>query len=146
MKHKQLGFTLIELMIVVTIIGILVTIAIPSYRDYGVRATRSVGHAELLKAVSRQEQYFINNKSYTADLTALGYPASPYYINDQGQAQATATNSVYAITATSASSNEFTVTATPQNGQVDDDECGSLSINQYGEKTETGTNDSSDCF
>ena len=71
MNKKQGGFTLIELMIVVTIIGILASIAVPAYRDYTVR-TR-VGECATTFSILKTETsiYFSENGTMPADLTAL---------------------------------------------------------------------------
>ncbi len=78
--RKQHGFTLIELMIVVLVIGIIASIAVPSYRSYVLRAQRSDATAALLRARSAQEKFFLQNQRYMtlADLTALGLNTSEH--------------------------------------------------------------------
>lgn len=68
MKDANKGFTLIELMVVVTIIGILAAIAYPSYIEYIQRAYRAEGQALLTDLAARQERYYAQNNIYiTAD-------------------------------------------------------------------------------
>ncbi len=75
-KVNKNGFTLIEVLIVVAIIGIIAAIGYPSYTNYLHKAGRSEASALLLEVMERQEQYYRNNISYTTDLTALNYPAT----------------------------------------------------------------------
>jgi type IV pilus assembly protein PilE len=63
-REIQAGFTLIELMVVVAIIGILAAVAMPSYRQYVVRASRVEAQAELLQLAALQEKIFLNSNSY----------------------------------------------------------------------------------
>ena len=63
------GFTLLELMIVVVIVGILAAVALPSYRKYIVRSARIAAQTELLELASQQEKIFLNLNSYTPCVT-----------------------------------------------------------------------------
>ena len=76
-KFIQKGFTLIELMIVVAIIGILAAIAIPAYQDYTIRAqvTEGLGLASAVKA--NVAEYYANNGVWPADLPTLGVTTVP---------------------------------------------------------------------
>jgi type IV pilus assembly protein PilE len=70
------GFSLLELMIVVAIIGILGAIVYPSYQDSVREAKRSEAIAELQKLIAAQERYFLNNREYANNLTLLGLTES----------------------------------------------------------------------
>jgi type IV pilus assembly protein PilE len=62
--RKQLGFTLIEIMIVVAIIGILSAIAYPSYKTYTVKSNRAAAQAFMLNVANREEQYLLDARDY----------------------------------------------------------------------------------
>ena len=66
------GITLIELLIVVAVIGILAAVAYPSYEAYIIRSNRSAAQQLMLKIASREEQYRLDAKSYTATLGGTG--------------------------------------------------------------------------
>jgi type IV pilus assembly protein PilE len=72
MKDRANGFTLIELMITVTIIAILTMVALPSYRNYIIRANRAAAQAEMMAIANREEQYLLSNRAY-ADKATLAY-------------------------------------------------------------------------
>ena len=88
-EKKNSGFTLIEVLIVVAILGILMSIAVPAYSEYIRRAHRAAAQQFLLDVAQRQEQYLLDNRQYATVLGAgaggLGMvvPAdiSPYYNN-----------------------------------------------------------------
>jgi len=67
------GFTLIELMIVVVVIAILASIAIPSYREYVLRSNRRAAQATMMELVTRQHQIFAANREF-ADETTFALP------------------------------------------------------------------------
>ncbi len=131
------GFSLIEMIIVVAIIAIIAAIALPSYEGYILRTNRAVGKAEVMKVAARQEQYFVNNKSYTTDLTQLGYP-STYYVTDNGDAQSGSSGSIYRITLAADTAFDYTVTATPQGRQTKDSDCGAVAVDEQGKKYQNG--------
>ena len=81
-KHG-VGFTLIELMIVVAIIGILAAVAYPSYQDHVRKGNRAAAQAFMMEVAQRQQNHLLNNRSYATSLSDLGLtlPAdvSPFY-------------------------------------------------------------------
>ena len=76
MKAMQKGFTLIELMIVVAIIGILAAIALPAYQDYTIRSQVSEGPTLSEGVKLAVAEYYANNGSWPADNTAIGYTST----------------------------------------------------------------------
>jgi type IV pilus assembly protein PilA len=77
MKTIQKGFTLIELMIVVAIIGILAAIAIPAYQDYTIRAQVSEGMTLASSVKASVSEFFADRGTWPADLTDLGIDNAP---------------------------------------------------------------------
>jgi type IV pilus assembly protein PilA len=77
MKSTQKGFTLIELMIVVAIIGILAAIAIPAYQDYTVRAQVTEGMNLASPVETGIAEYFANTGSFPTALSSVGISSSP---------------------------------------------------------------------
>ena len=143
MHHKrgrhQAGITLLEMMIVLVIVAILVAVAYPSYQDHIVRSNRAVGASTLLEVAARQEQFFANNASYASTTVQMGYPAA-YHVDRDGE-QGTAATSIYLITVANVSSApalDYTLTATPQNWQTRDTDCGNLTLNDRGVKGQSG--------
>jgi type IV pilus assembly protein PilE len=123
MNRRQFGVTLLELMIVVGLIGILAAIAVPSYRGYVLRAQRTDATAALLRIAAAQEKFYLQNNTYTNNLTLLGVPNTEhgwYSLNMNN----TATTALFTATATA-------VAAGPQNR---DTECRSFTINQTGQR------------
>jgi len=145
-KHIQAGFSLIELMVVVVVIAILASVAVPSYTNYVTAARRQGAVQEVLTIASRQEQHFLDNKGYATTLTGLGYSAQPIGTDDSGTYVAAAsTDALYtfAITSTTASTSgtirAYTISAIPKGSQLArDTECATLTLNQAGVKTADG--------
>ncbi len=129
MKRTERGFTLIELMIVVAIIGILAAIAYPSYDEYVKRGNRTEGQALLSEAAARQERYFGQNNAYItsdADITKLGLRNG-----------STSETGKYTLSVgTSNGDGGYTLTAEQQFG---DTKCGNLTLNALGAKDRTGS-------
>lgn len=69
------GVTLTELIVVVVMLGIIVTVAYPNYRDFVARAKRNEARAALLQIATNQERFYLNNDTYTLDLATLGVTA-----------------------------------------------------------------------
>jgi type IV pilus assembly protein PilE len=127
-RRRMGGVTLIELMIVITILGIMAAIAIPAYRGYSERAQRTEAKNALMVLVTNQERFRLTNNTYTNDLTALGFPGG------------CTENCVYTIDFTVAPDTlSFTARAQPTAGggtngvnQTRDDACSWFTINARG--------------
>lgn len=119
--RRSRGFTLIELMIVVAIIAILAAIAYPSYTDYVKRGNRAAAQTYMLDLAQREQQYFLDTRSYTdsvADLVATPSSVSNFY--------------TVTIALNDGLPPGYTITATPIGNQVSD---GNLTIDNTGQKT-----------
>ena len=74
MLTKNKGFSLIELMIVLAIIGILAAVVMPGYRGYVLEGQRADMQGKLLSIIELQERYYIDNFTYANDMAKLGFP------------------------------------------------------------------------
>ncbi len=114
MYRKMQGITLLELMIVVVIIGILAAIAYPNYRDFTARAKRNEAKAALLKIATNQERFYLNNNTYTTDMTNLGFSGAGAVITD---------STTYSVSVTTADASDFTAVATYQRADNEASKC-----------------------
>jgi len=146
MCKKMKGFTLIELMIVIVIVAVLLTVALPSYQQQVRKTRRSLGRSELVQVMARQEQFFLDHRRYASELTDLGYPASPYAIDtDSNDQPATAPDRIYLIDL-STQPNSFTLYAIPQLSQSRDVVCGTLSLTSIWLRAVTGSGSAAECW
>ncbi|MBA6391651.1 type IV pilin protein [Colwellia sp. BRX10-3] len=118
------GFTLVELLIAVAIVGILAAVAFPSYTDFVSRSNRTEAQRELLRIANMQEQFYVDTRAYTADMTKLGLGKDPFITE----------NSYYSIDAELANGG-FVLTATALEPQKSNDSsCQTLSVSETGKK------------
>lgn len=126
---KQQGFTLIELMIAVVIVGILAAIAYPSYTEYVLKSNRAEGKAHLLEAMQAQERHYSQTMSYQDDITKL-----------VGVSVASTTNkyrlSIEKCTGAADVKRCVLLQVTPERADPD---CAILSLDSRGAKAATGT-------
>ena len=114
------GFTLIELMIVVAIIGILAAIAFPSYQNYVTKTRRADAQAALTGFATAMERYYTDNRNTylgAADGANTGAPASTLFPSEAPLDGAT---KFYDLTIASATRNSYTLQASPKNAQAGD--------------------------
>jgi len=120
------GFTLIELMVTLAVVGILLAIAVNTYSGQVIKTRRADGKIALTRTAERLEQCFPDANTYVGCVT---FPeASP--------------EGYYSVTAVVAASN-YTLTAAPQGPQADDALCASLTLTDLGTKSATGSSPTS---
>lgn len=137
-QRRESGFTLIELMITVAIVGILAAIAYPSYVAYTIRSNRAAAKAFLLEVSNRQQRYLLDARSYAADMATLQMTAPAdvsrnYTITTEPKAGTTPPG--------------FVAKAVPAGAQATRDaRCGTLTIDEAGSKTASGSDGAAKCW
>lgn len=148
---KSKGFTLIELMIVVVIVGVLAAVAIPAYRSFVLKSHRSDAINGLLDAASRQARYYTTYNQYATAMSgsasSLGYAADPNPVPST-------TNTYYKVSivpssvtqATASAPAAFQLQAVPNGTQANDTSCGTFLYDDLGRKTVSGTGTVASCW
>lgn len=124
----QRGFTLIELMIAVAIVGILASIALPSYQDYVRKGRRADAQAFMHEVASRQQHFLVDRRMYADTLGKLSLPPSSIPSSVSLHYNITLTNVINDVQPMG-----FTLQAAPIGGQARDT-CGTLTLNAQGAK------------
>lgn len=151
------GFTLMELVIVVAIIGILAAIAFPSYSAYMLRSNRTVAKTYVSDLLSRQESFYSDRKRYAASLSEL-FGAGPNVLGIDREGRVSATGTIYNISigtdgttcpaaataAPAAPARAFRIFAVPVGRQTGDARCATLCISSAGYRGASGT--ATDCW
>ena len=119
------GFTLLELLIVVTVVSIIMSLGAAGYRQYITKANRVDATSLLLRVAAAQERHYLERNTYPIDLAALGFP------------EARSEKGYYALTIAPALGGlavgyTATATAVADESQDDDDKCEEFSLNETG--------------
>ncbi|MDH3588648.1 MAG: prepilin-type N-terminal cleavage/methylation domain-containing protein [Gammaproteobacteria bacterium] len=120
------GFSLIELMITVSILIILVAIAVPNYRSHVLRSQRSDAMSALLRVAAEQEKFYMQNNTYTGTLGTGGLNIKP-----------TSQNGHYKLSVSGADQQGFVAEAVPNTApdeDIEDSLCVFFSFDQQGQK------------
>ena len=132
LKWRMQGFTLIELMLTVAIIGVLASIAIPSYQSYVENTRRTTAQGELLELAQWMERRYSNTYSYLddGDDPDLPFSISPKSRDDDSTA-------FYQFVLEEVDENSFRLEAQAINAQENSD-CGNLWVEEDGTRGATG--------
>jgi len=144
-RLKMRGMTLIELLVVIGVLGILTSIAVPTYRKYLLRAQRSEAKIALLQLQTAQEKYYLQNNAYTDDVTTASTAVNP----GLGLPGTSETGKYdIAITNLGAGGQTYTATASPHTGggQTDDKDCANFTITERGLRGISGTRTTEYCW
>lgn len=126
MNNQNRGFSLIELVVTITIVGILAAIALPAYTQYVIRANRNAAMAQMVEIANRQQQFFQATRAY-ADKATL---ASNGYALPDGLDQRYS----WDVTVGSGTVPTYTITFSGIGAQAVDNDLGSLTLDQTGAK------------
>ena len=124
-RIPQRGFTLIEVLIAVAIVGIVAAIAVPSYSRFVTKGRRADATAFLLEVAGEQTRFFTERNAYAAKMSDLGYGTGDSFATPEGY---------YTVSIARPSARSYTLTATPVAGgpQAADGECGSFTLSSTG--------------
>jgi type IV pilus assembly protein PilE len=149
---KARGFTLIELMIVVTVIAILLAVTMPLYQQHVLKSRRQEAKATLLRIAQLQERHYSANSTYldgTNYPTLLGLAAGAAVYSGEDATNAQASHQIRLAAGSGAGCAAitcgFTLTAVP-NGNFVDPVCGNLVLSSTGVRTFSGTGTARDCW
>jgi|HubBroStandDraft_1064217.scaffolds.fasta_scaffold01509_2 type IV pilus assembly protein PilE len=148
------GFTLVELMIVVVIVTILLSIAVPSYMSSIRESRRTDARTALLDLAGREESYNASMNAYTNVATNLGYTAWPQSIGSGYYQITTPCVAAYGaalacdLNPNAPTGPSYYITATPIAGtsQASDTQCTSFSVDSQGNQFSTGTAPATTCW
>lgn len=135
-RYRQSGFTLIELMITVVVIGILAAIAYPSYQEFVKRGNRTEGQAFLSEVAARQERYYAQNHAYITADADIG----KLKLKNDDKSE---TGKYVLSIGTNDGDGGYTLTATQQ---FSDTACGNLILTATGVKSVSGSRAAADCW
>ena len=122
-RWEHRGFSLIELLIAVSIVSILAAVVYPAYTQQILRAGRTDAKTLLLQAQAREERYFGAHNRYAANMTTLGYAANVLHTDGNR----------YRVSVNASSANSFVLQAQPASGSSQaGDACGAFVIDQLG--------------
>lgn len=134
--RRLAGFTLIEVMVVVAVIGILAAVAYPSYSSYIVSSNRRAAQSFMLEVSNRQQRYLLDARSY-ADAANVGDIDTK--LNITTPPDVARNYDVISPVKAGAKPPGFTVKATPKGTQAQrDTKCGTLTVDETGQKTASG--------
>ena len=142
MSRRDGGFTLVEIMMVLVVLSVLLMVSLPRYLEQVHRTYRALARAELQKVVLRQEQFFIEQRSYAENLQQLGYPGESYVLARDGNVLAAASPGIYRISMTPVGGS-YQVTAFPLQR---DSRCGNLSLDGLGIRRASGPRGLAGCW
>jgi type IV pilus assembly protein PilE len=135
MKIKQDGFSLIELLITLAIVGIIAKIAYPSYSEHSKKSKRAEAEAALVSFANAMEMWKIqNNNSYLGAASGGANTGAPAVFS--AVVPTSGGTTTYNLTISAATATSYTLTAVPV---VTDTMCGTLTLNNTGTKTDTGS-------
>mgnify|MGYP000302935539 CR=1 FL=1 len=152
-KNKTQGFTLIEIVIVLAIIGILAAVAIPSYQGSIQKSRRSDAIAAVTAAAAQQERWYFQFSGYSDSVDDIGGDSGSL-TSPEGYYEVAVSNNVGAGSCVGGGSvkfNCFTVTATPVAGktQTADTKCASFALSHTGGRVvlnSGATDNTSECW
>lgn len=132
----QVGFSLIELMIVVAIVAILAAIAVPSYTTYIAKTNRKAAEGCMAEYANYMERYYTTNLRYDQTAATPAVANSLPVMNCSAQ---TSSSYNYTLVAAALTTSTFTVQAAPvtNSAQAKRDTCGTLTLDQAGNRTPT---------
>lgn len=140
---RQAGFTLIELMIVVTIVGILAAIAVPAYTSYTTRTHRAAARACMSEASQFMERYYTTTANLSYEGATLYNGADPV-LNCQTEG---GLNTWYTLSVDTLAPKTYRLVATPIGAQATRDAaCGALTLDHTGDRDRSGTGDLDQCW
>jgi len=121
------GFTLVELMVAVAVLGVIVAVAYPAYIDFLERSRRAEAQEALQNVATLQEQFYTNNKGYSGSLSDL-------------DVSTTTENAYYQLSLSTASSIDgsaqtYTISASAQGAQASDTDCAAIHLDSNGNQS-----------